>query len=159
MTAGQAEPRWLDEGEMAAWRAYRVASILLEGQLHRELADTNDITLADYEVLVRLSERPDKRMRMSQLAIEVASSKSRVSHQIARMERAGLVSRNECPSDGRGVFAALTDLGMAKLREAAPTHVRGVRSHIVDMLSPEEQQVLAQVFERLNAHLRQVNPE
>ncbi|AHH93555.1 MarR family transcriptional regulator [Kutzneria viridogrisea] len=144
---------------MAAWRAYRVASILLEGQLHRELADTNDITLADYEVLVRLSERPDKRMRMSQLAIEVASSKSRVSHQIARMERAGLVSRNECPSDGRGVFAALTDLGMAKLREAAPTHVRGVRSHIVDMLSPEEQQVLAQVFERLNAHLRQVNPE
>jgi DNA-binding MarR family transcriptional regulator len=159
VTVGQAEPQWLDETEMAAWRAYRVASILLEGQLHRELADTHDITLADYEVLVRLSEWPDKRMRMSQLAVEVASSKSRVSHQIARMEHAGLVSRDNCASDGRGVFAVLTDRGMDKLREAAPTHVAGVRSHVVDMLSAAEQQMLTDVFERLNVHLREVNPE
>jgi len=157
--ADRDEPRWLNESEMAAWRSYRVASILLEGQLHRDLVEAHDIGLADYEVLVRLSECPGRQMRMSKLAIEVASSKSRVSHQITRMERAGLVIRSECGSDGRGVFAVLTDQGMNKLREAAPTHVKGVRQQIVDLLSPQEQQVIATVFSRLDAHLRRVNPE
>jgi DNA-binding MarR family transcriptional regulator len=147
------EPHWLDEGEMAAWRAYRVSSILLEGQLHRELVDAHDITLADYEVLVRLAERPDHRMRMSVLAAEVASSKSRVSHQIARMERAGLVVRDNCSSDGRGVYAVLTDAGMAKLREAAPTHVDGVRRHMIDLTTDAQQATLAKVFERIGAML------
>lgn len=138
---------------MAAWRAYRVSSILLEGQLHRELVDAHDITLADYEVLVRLAERPDHRMRMSVLAAEVASSKSRVSHQIARMERAGLVVRDNCSSDGRGVYAVLTDAGMAKLREAAPTHVDGVRRHMIDLTTDAQQATLAKVFERIGAML------
>jgi DNA-binding MarR family transcriptional regulator len=147
------EPRWLDAGEMAAWRAYRVASILLEGQLHRELVDAHDITLADYEVLVRLAERPDQRMRMSALAGEVASSKSRVSHQIARMERAGLVERDNCSSDGRGVYASLTATGMAKLREAAPTHVDGVRRHMIDLTTDAQQATIAKIFERVGAML------
>jgi len=147
------EPPWLDEGEMAAWRAYRVSSILLEGQLHRELVDAHDITLADYEVLVRLAERPDHRMRMSVLATEVASSKSRVSHQIARMERAGLVERDNCSSDGRGVYAGLTEAGMAKLREAAPTHVAGVRQHMINLTTEAQQATLAKVFERIGAML------
>ena len=138
---------------MAAWRAYRVSSILLEGQLHRELVDAHDITLADYEVLVRLAERPDHRMRMSVLAAEVASSKSRVSHQIARMERAGLVERDNCSSDGRGVYAVLTETGMANLREAAPTHVDGVRRHMIDLTTEAQQATIAKVFERVGAML------
>ena len=138
---------------MAAWRSYRVSSILLEGQLHRELVDAHDITLADYEVLVRLAERPDHRMRMSVLATEVASSKSRVSHQIARMERAGLVERDNCSSDGRGVYAVLTPIGMAKLREAAPTHVDGVRRHMIDLTTETQQATIAKVFERIGAML------
>ena len=138
---------------MAAWRAYRVSSILLEGQLHRELVDAHDITLADYEVLVRLAECPDQRMRMSVLAGEVASSKSRVSHQIARMERAGLVERDNCTSDGRGVYAVLTETGMAKLREAAPTHLDGVRKHMIDLTTETQQATIAKVFERVGAML------
>src|SRR5882757_4075625 len=138
---------------MAAWRAYRVSSILLEGQLHRELVDAHDITLADYEVLVRLAERRDQRMRMSVLATEVASSKSRVSHQIARMERAGLVERDNCSSDGRGVYAGLTEAGMAKLHEAAPTHVAGVRRHMINPTTETQQATIAKVFERIGAML------
>lgn len=138
---------------MAAWRAYRVSSILLEGRLHRELVEAHDITLADYEVLVRLAERPDRRMRMSVLATEVASSKSRVSHQIARMERAGLVERDNCSSDGRGVYAVLTETGMAKLREAAPTHVDGVRRHMIDLTTEAQRATLAKVFDRIGAML------
>ncbi len=134
------------------WRAYFVGSSLLAYQLNRELQDARDITLPDYEILVRLSQSPDRRMRMSQLAGEVASSKSRVSHQINRMENAGLVRRMECPSDGRGVFAVLTDEGMDLLRSAAPTHVTGVRAHLIDLLDEEEQAVLGKVFTRIADH-------
>ncbi|MFI9008801.1 MarR family winged helix-turn-helix transcriptional regulator [Actinosynnema sp. NPDC053489] len=151
------EPRWLDEGEMRAWRNYVVGASMLADRLHRELQDGHGVSLADYEVLVRLSEQPARRMRMSQLADEVASSKSRVSHQVARMEREGLLRRRECPEDGRGVFAELTDAGMALLEASAPTHVAGVREHMVDLLSREEQEVLAVVFERIIGHLRDVN--
>ena len=147
------EPKWLDDGEMAAWRAYRVTSIVLEGQLHRELVAEHGISLADYEVLVRLAEQPGRRMRMSRLAVEVASSKSRVSHQIARMERARLVERDTCSSDGRGVYAVLTEFGMDTLRKAAPTHVDGVRRHMVDLLDEQEQTVLAKVFTRIGTML------
>ncbi|MEV0677153.1 MarR family transcriptional regulator [Actinosynnema sp. NPDC050436] len=148
------EPRWLDDGEMRAWRTYVVGASMLEDRLHRELQDRHGLSLADYEVLVRLSERRGLRMRMSQLADEVASSKSRVSHQVARMEREGLLRRRECPEDGRGVFAELTEKGVQTLESSAPTHVQGVRAHMVDLLSREEQEVLAKVFDRVITHLR-----
>ncbi|SHE69676.1 MarR family winged helix-turn-helix transcriptional regulator [Streptoalloteichus hindustanus] len=139
---------------MRAWRAYIVGSQMLEYRLHRDLAESHDVALADYEILVRLSEEPDHRMRMSQLASTVASSKSRVSHQIARMESAGLVQRTECPSDGRGVFAHLTKKGWELLQAAAPTHVEGVRDNLIDLLEPEERATLARIFERVIGHLR-----
>ncbi|WP_346072305.1 MarR family winged helix-turn-helix transcriptional regulator [Saccharopolyspora thermophila] len=148
---------WLDDCEMASWRAYIVGSALLEYRLNRELQQAHGLSLADYEILVRLSERPNRQMRMSELAKDIAHSKSRISHQIRRMESAGLVRRDDCPSDGRGVLAVLTDTGMAKLREAAPTHVAGVRAHMIDLLAPEEQKVLARVFERLTDHLRGID--
>ncbi|MEJ2852839.1 MULTISPECIES: MarR family winged helix-turn-helix transcriptional regulator [unclassified Saccharothrix] len=148
------QPRWLDDGEMRAWRNYVVGASMLADRLHRELQDRHGVSLADYEVLVRLSEQRGLRMRMSQLADEVASSKSRVSHQVARMEREGLLVRRECPEDGRGVFAELTDKGMHTLEGSAPTHVEGVREHMIDLLSREEQEVLAKVFDRVITHLR-----
>ncbi|MQA16880.1 MAG: MarR family transcriptional regulator [Pseudonocardiaceae bacterium] len=139
---------------MRAWRAYAVGSALLEYRLHRDLQEAHGITLADYELLVRLSEAPEGRIRMSSLAELVASSKSRVSHQVARMGKADLVVREGCPSDGRGVFAVLTDHGWDVLRTAAPTHVEGVRAHLVDGLSAEERTILARVFERVSEQLR-----
>ncbi|GAA3460345.1 MarR family transcriptional regulator [Saccharothrix yanglingensis] len=142
---------------MRAWRNYVVGASMLADRLHRELQDNHGLSLADYEVLVRLSERPRRRMRMSQLADDVASSKSRVSHQVARMEKEGLLRRRECPEDGRGVFAELTDRGMAVLESAAPTHVEGVRAHMIDLLPREDQEVLAKVFERVITHLRSVD--
>lgn len=138
---------------MRAWRAYVIGSELLRKQLNRELQDRHGTTLADYEVLVRLSERDGRRMRMAALAAEVASSKSRLSHQITRLESAGLVQRVDCGDDARGVFAELTDKGMDRLRTTAPTHVAGVREHLIDLMTPEEHAVLAEVFERVQEHL------
>ncbi|OKI18125.1 MarR family transcriptional regulator [Saccharothrix sp. CB00851] len=142
---------------MRAWRNYVIGASMLADRLHRELQDGHGVSLADYEVLVRLSERPGRRMRMSQLADEVASSKSRVSHQVARMEREGLLRRRECPEDGRGVFAELTDEGMTLLETSAPTHVEGVREHMIDLLSRDEQEVVAKVFDRIITHLRDLD--
>jgi DNA-binding MarR family transcriptional regulator len=154
--AGQ-EPRWLDEDEMRAWRNYVIGAAMLEDRLHRELQVGHGLSLADYEVMVRLSEQPGNSMRMSQLAEDVASSKSRVSHQVARMEREGLLRRRECDQDGRGVLAELTDRGLRALQAAAPTHVNGVRDHMIDLLTPEEQEVLAKVFDRVKTHLRSLD--
>lgn len=141
---------------MNAWRNFVVGTELLRQQLHRELQDAHGMTIADYEVLVQLSEREGWRMRMTQLAGRVASSKSRLSHQIARMEKAGLVRRVECPEDARGVMAELTDKGMDQLRAAAPTHVSGVREHLVSMLTAVEQEILTTIFERVRKHLEQL---
>lgn len=147
-------PRWLDDEEMRTWRAYVVGKTLLDAALNRDLQEEHQLTLGDYELLVRLSEAPCGQARMSTLAGLVASSKSRISHQIARMEQAGLVRRQECSGDRRGVLASLTCHGWEVLRGAAPTHVRGVRDNLVDLLSDQERLVLAEVFERVMSHLR-----
>lgn len=153
MTSVSTEPRWLDPAEARAWRAYVIGSELLRQQLNRELQDRHHLALADYEVLVRLSESPGGRMRMSHLAGQVASSKSRLSHQIARMEKSGLVTRDNCPDDARGVIAEITPRGLATLRLAAPVHVEGVRDHLIDLMTEDEQAVVAGIFERVIAHL------
>ncbi|MFY9807250.1 MAG: MarR family transcriptional regulator [Pseudonocardiaceae bacterium] len=141
---------------MRAWRAYVVGKALLDAQLNRDLQEEHRLALADYELLVRLSEAPCGQTRMSVLAEQVGSSKSRISHQIGRMEKAALVRRQECPGDRRGVFAVLTEHGQQVLHSAAPTHVRGVRDNLIDLLSDQERLVLAEVFERLTAHLRSI---
>jgi DNA-binding MarR family transcriptional regulator len=139
---------------MRAWRAYVVGKAMLDSRLNHDLQQHHQLALADYELLVRLSEAPCGQARMSILAEQVASSKSRISHQIGRMERAGLVRRQECPSDGRGVIAELTSHGRRVLHSAAPTHVRGVRDNLIDLLSDEERTVLAEVFERVISRQR-----
>ncbi len=138
---------------MRAWRAYVIGSELLRQQLNRELQDNHGIALADYEVLVRLAECDRGQMRMTHLASQIASSKSRLSHQITRMTKAGMVRRVGCTDDARGVVAELTPKGTDILAAAAPTHVDGVRAHLVDLMTPEEQQTMAAIFERVLDHL------
>lgn len=139
---------------MRAWRAYLVGKELLEAQLNRDLHEEHQLALVDYEVLLRLSEAPGGQIRMSTLAEQVASSKSRISHQVGRLEKAGLVRREECAGDRRGVFAVLTEHGQEVLRRAAPTHVRALRDNLIDLISDQERLVLAEVFERVVSHLR-----
>lgn len=145
--------RWLDDAEMAAWRSYIVATLLLRQRLHRELADRHEVSLTDYEVLVCLESQADHRMRMSELAMYMGSTKSKLSHQVGRLEDAGLVRRARDPEDKRGVITELTDEGAALLEKAAPTHVEGVREHLIDLLSPAEQATIAAAFERVRVHL------
>jgi DNA-binding MarR family transcriptional regulator len=148
--------RWLNEAEMAAWRSYIVATLRLRQRLHRELSDQHAVSLTDYEVLVCLEFQPGQRMRMSELAVLMGSTKSRLSHQVGRLEDAGLVRRVRDPEDKRGVITELTDGGKALLQTAAPTHLEGVREHLIDLLSPEEQATIAAAFGRVLDHLSEV---
>jgi DNA-binding MarR family transcriptional regulator len=146
--------RWLSDDEQQAWRAFVAGSQLLMHQLGRELQRDHGLTHNDYEILVRLSESPELRMRMTDLAEQCLLSKSRLSHQITRMEEAGLVARAVCPSDRRGAFAVLTDEGMRRLEKAAPSHVEGVRDHFIDRLSNDELATLGAAFRRVADRLQ-----
>lgn len=131
-------PRWLSLDEQNAWRSWLAAHLLLTEALDREIKAEHGITLADYEILVRLSEAPDRAVRMSDLARLTMASRSRLSHQVARMEDKGWVQRRECETDGRGTLATLTEAGWELLVRAAPSHVASVRRHLVDVLTAEE---------------------
>lgn len=130
--------RWLSEQEQAHWRAWLAASQLLNDRLSRDLQEHHGLTIADYEILVNLSEAPERRMRMSDLAAATLSSRSRLSHQIDRMTKAGLVEREACADDRRGSFTVLTQRGWDVLVTAAPDHVESVRQHLLDVLTPVE---------------------
>jgi DNA-binding MarR family transcriptional regulator len=118
--------------------------MLLPERLNRDLQEQHGLTGTDYQVLVELSESPERRMRMSTLAERTQLSRSRLSHQIDRMTRAGLVERQECAQDGRGMFAVLTDHGWDTIVAASPDHVASVRRHLVDQLTPEQFQAFGQ---------------
>src|ERR1700729_3675476 len=126
-------PRWLTEDEQRAWRAYIRLAQLLMRRLDRDLHPFG-LSMHDYEILVELSEAPDQRMRMTELADRTAQSRSRLSHQINRMEARGLVNREGCEGDKRGTFAVLTEHGGATITEVAPSHVASVRGHFIDQL-------------------------
>ena len=148
------EPRWLSGGEQQVWRAWLAWSDLLASQVGSDLLAETGLSAADYEVLVNLSEAPDRRMRMTELASRIDWSKSRLSHQFARMVARGLVRREECPSDARGVFAVLTDEGMQEIVRAAPFHVESVRRHFIDLLEPTELEQLERIACKVLDHLR-----
>jgi len=145
---------WLSEEQQKIWRSWMSATALLPEQLGRDLQRDSGLTNADYEILVWLSEFPDRRIRMSDLADRTLSSRSRLSHQIDRMERAGLVSREVCENDRRGSFAVLTDKGWELLVSAAPAHVESVRRHLVDVLTPEEFEALGRACSKVSEHLQ-----
>ncbi len=145
---------WLTAEQQGYWRAYIAATTLLQERLSRELQSAHGLTMADYEILVRLSESPERRLRMSQLADHTLASRSRLSHQVDRLERAGLVAREACESDRRGANAVLTELGWQSLVTAAPTHVAGVREHLVDQLSEREFAALGTACALVAEHLQ-----
>jgi DNA-binding MarR family transcriptional regulator len=132
------EFRWLTAPEQSAWRAYLEASQLLANTLERELQTECGLSAADYEIFVRLSETPGRRMRMSELAERTLYSRSRLSHAVTRLEKEGWLRRQDCDDDKRGTFAELTDAGFTKLVEAAPNHVDGVRRHLIECLTPTQ---------------------
>jgi DNA-binding MarR family transcriptional regulator len=153
--AGQAPgtTRWLDAEEQRAWRAWLYSTQLLHDRLDRELTRATGISHAYYEILVQLSETPDRMMRMSELADRCLSSRSRLSHAVSRLEERGWIRRQECAEDGRGLLAVLTDEGFAALEAAAPIHVEGVRTHLFDQLSPAQVAAMRDIGETLLRHL------
>jgi DNA-binding MarR family transcriptional regulator len=153
------EARWLDADQQNSWRALMMGMTLLLDRLDEDLRREFSISLGEYEVLVRLSERPERRMRMAQLADAMAHSRSRVTHTIARMEKAGYVKRTTTPEDGRGVIAEMTDLGYALLANAAPCHVEGVRRNLVDLVSSDDFDAVGRVFNAVSDHLVTRHPE
>ncbi len=125
---------WLSEDEQRAWRAYLRLGSLLSAALNRQLQHDCGLTLPEYEVLVQLHEAPEQRLRPFQICDALNWEQSRLSHQLTRMERRGLVRRHECAADGRGAFVALTPAGADTITEAAPRHVATVRRLIFDRL-------------------------
>jgi DNA-binding MarR family transcriptional regulator len=145
------ETRWLTADEQHAWRSFLTATQTLfsavEGQLQRE----SGIPHGYYEILVRLSEAPGRALRMSQLAEASTSSKSRLSHAVARLEERGWVERLDCPTDRRGQVAQLTDAGFVALEAAAPRHVEHVRRSMFDQLTADQVAQLTAISEAIIA--------
>jgi DNA-binding MarR family transcriptional regulator len=151
--AGQ--PNWLTPEEQQAWRAHLATSKLLSRQLDRDL-NSFGLGINDYEILVVLSEAPDHQLRMTDLADATAQSRSRLSHQITRMEAAGLVRRESCPGDKRGLNAVLTGRGMETIERVAPYHVESVRRHFIDRLSGDQLAAIREGYAVVIGHLRQI---
>ena len=151
--------RWLSKEQQKDWRSWIAASTLLPYQLGKDLQTQHGLTISDYEILVHLSESPDRSMRMSELADRVLLSRSRLTHQIDRMEKAGLVARVSCPGDKRGQLATMTDAGWKKLVTAAPDHVTNVRKHMLDILTPAEFDQLGKSLAKVAAHLKSLKSE
>ena len=149
-------PRWLSASEMKAWRRYIIASRRLLEALDFDLGH-HELSMADYEVLAQLSDAPERKMRMSELADVAMISRSRLSHRIKVMEKAGWVRREPCPIDKRGYFAVMTAKGWKAIVAAAPDHVESVRSRFLDHLTKEDQRVLSEIFERITDSLKE-NP-
>ncbi|MFF3290584.1 MarR family winged helix-turn-helix transcriptional regulator [Streptomyces sp. NPDC003023] len=145
--------RWLTDDEQCTWRTHLEVNKLLMHQLEKDLQPFG-LTNNDYEILVNLSESPDRRMRMSDLAAATLQSKSRLSHQVTRMESAGLVRRENCESDRRGLYAVLTDEGVVTMQKVAPHHVASVRKHFIDLLSSEALAELRDSLTPIADHLR-----
>ena len=155
---GSEETRWLEPDEQQIWRALILGSTLLFDRLDDDLRQEHGISLVEYEILVRLSES-DGQLRMARLADSLAHSRSRVTHTIKRMERDGLVERAESPEDGRGVIARITDGGMDLLRNAAPTHVTGVRDYLVDLADPSDFAAIGRIMNAVSDRLISDHPD
>jgi DNA-binding MarR family transcriptional regulator len=158
MTSDVTTTRWLDAEQQRSWRAYLVGTTLLMDRLDRDLREQHGLSLPEYEILVRLSEAPDHRMRMAGLAGSVSHSRSRITHTVARLERDGLVTRRPCVSDGRGVEALLTERGFAVLEDAAHTHVEGVRRYLIDLVGEADFAALGRAFDTVADKLVAANP-
>jgi DNA-binding MarR family transcriptional regulator len=138
--------------ELAVWRHFLHAHASLTRRLEHDLLEEHDLPLASYDVLVQLAEAPQRRLRMTDLADRVLLSRSGLTRLVDRLAAEGLVERQSCPSDARGMFTVLTDAGLSRLRQAAPTHLRGIEDYMTRRLSPDE-------LDRLDALLGKLLPE
>lgn len=148
-SCGQGDRHLLTESQMRAWRAFLGASTLVSARLNHELDEAAAISMYEYEILVRLFESEAGRVRMSQLADQVSYSRSRLTHTVGRLERAGYVLRSSCPNDRRGVYAHLTNAGYEFLAQTAPIHLDGVRRHLIDRFTPSELATLTELLEKI----------
>jgi DNA-binding MarR family transcriptional regulator len=138
-----AEPRWLSAEEMRAWQAFLAAGALLDRHLDQQLRQEAGLSHAQYEILVRLAAAPGGELRMSDLAGALYTTRSGLTYQITRLEKAGLVRRRSWPGDVRGVVAGLTGAGRQRLARAAPGHVAAVRELLIDVLTAGQLAALA----------------
>ncbi|WP_203336006.1 MarR family winged helix-turn-helix transcriptional regulator [Nocardioides limicola] len=152
------ETRWLDADQQRDWRAFVVGVTLLLDRLDSDLRRDFGLSLAEYEILVRLSESPGRTLRMAVIADALRHSRSRVTHTISRMEQAGLVVREQCSEDGRGIQARMTDAGYDLLVRAAPTHVNGVRDNLVDLATPADFRAVGRVMHAVTDRLAGDHP-
>ncbi len=147
------DTEWLDAEQQRIWRALLGGTTVLNDRLDRDLRSEHGISMPEYEILVRLSEADERRIRMAELAASVAHSRSRITHTIARLERSGLVRRSQVADDRRGVVAELTDDGFALLERAAHTHVRGVQDYLIKGADPDDFRALGRVMESVRRAL------
>ncbi|NUQ97150.1 MAG: MarR family transcriptional regulator [Streptomyces sp.] len=138
--------RWLTEKEQRAWRAYIAATHLLEDAIDRQLQQDAGMPHLYYSILANLSEAPDGRLRMTDLAERAKITRSRLTYAVTRLEKDGLIRREDCQGDKRSSFALLTDEGMAVLERTAPGHVETVRSLLFDQLTPQQVEQLEEIF-------------
>jgi DNA-binding MarR family transcriptional regulator len=139
----------LSEAQLGAWRVFLRAHSQITRRLEQELLAEHDLPLASYEVLLHLAEAPGGMLRMTDLADRVLLSRSGLTRLVDRLEREGLVARTSCPSDARGTNALLTEAGRDRLRDAAPTHLRGVAEHVTDRLTADEVDQLRTLMSKL----------
>jgi DNA-binding MarR family transcriptional regulator len=140
---------WLSGEQQRVWRAFLGGTTVLMDRLDRDLRTQHGLSMPEYEILVRLSEAPDRAIRMAELADAVSHSRSRVTHTIARLEREGIVVRGQCSEDGRGVSAVLTDHGFSVLEAAAHTHVRGVNDYLIEDASAEDLEAVGRIMTKV----------
>jgi len=141
----------LSEAQLGAWKSFLKAHAVITRALERQLIETHRLPLAEYDVLVQLSEAEGGALRMSQLADRVLLSRSGLTRLVERLERDGLVERSDCSSDARGSYAVLTELGVQRLREAAPAHLESVRSLFAEPLTDQQVEAMRQALELLAA--------
>ncbi|WP_197321212.1 MarR family winged helix-turn-helix transcriptional regulator [Saccharomonospora sp. NB11] len=150
------EPRWLTDEQQRVWRDFSAAVDMVRGHIEAQLQRDAGMPTTYYAVLVALSEAPGRVLRMSDLAQATRSSRSRLSHAVARMEASGWIRRESCPTDKRGAFAHLTDAGLAAIREAAPGHVEAVREALFDVLTPAQVRELGAISAAIRDRLAPV---
>ncbi|GAA0511861.1 MarR family transcriptional regulator [Paractinoplanes deccanensis] len=139
----------LTDAEQLAWRTFIESSWALHTHLEDQLRADTGLSMNDYHVLVVLSEAPERRLRMGELAGRLVFSPSRITYQISSMVKRGLVRKQPCPEDGRGQEAVLTDEGLAALEAAAPLHLITVRDSFIDRLDPAELAAITRVFSKV----------
>jgi len=152
------ETQWLSPREQRSWRAFIRLNQKLTARLGSELQSNAKLSGPDFAILVALTDEPAGRLRFQELAKAIEFEQSRLSHQIGRMIKRGLVAREECAEDGRGAFVTVTAQGRETIEAAAPKHVAAVRRLVLDAVSPEEFATLGDLAERIIKHLDETAP-